>query len=104
METRCRGVPETRDHLRARRACATTGESRPLASFHSSVARRAAGELLNLIVGHEPGAELELIRRRSVIDAKDRFARADVALGIAVAIEAPFHLQRLGLPHQRHPV
>ena len=39
-----------------------------------------------------------------VVDAEDRRARPDVALRIAVAVEAPFHLQRLLLPHQRHPV
>src|SRR4029079_17261839 len=70
----------------------------------SSVARRAARELLNLILGHQPLAELELIGRRHVVDAEHRRARPHVALRVAVAVEAPFHLQRVLLHHQRHPI
>src|SRR6266536_3459619 len=66
--------------------------------------RRTARELLNLVFRDEAGAELELIRRRDVVHAEDRVARAHEAFGTAVTVEAPFHLQRLVLPHQRHAI
>src|SRR5579862_2431050 len=66
--------------------------------------RRAARELLNLVFRDQAAAELELIGRRRIVDAEDRVTRTDVALGIPMALEAPLHLQRLFLPHERHSI
>src|SRR5262249_16448439 len=66
--------------------------------------RRATRQLLNLVLGHQARAELALVRWRLIIRAQYGVAGADVLLRIAVAIEAPLHLQRLGLPHQWHPI
>src|SRR5436309_534453 len=113
---RCRAAPEKPDRSRVRRAFANlrgrwprTGRYgwqalRPRRSYRSSRARGAARELLNLILGHESLAELEVIGRRGVVDAEDSLTRPKVALGIPVAIQAPFHLQRLLLPHERHAI
>src|SRR6185295_5534641 len=68
------------------------------------VARRATRELLNLIFGNEPPAELLLVRRRAIVDVENGVARPDVALRVSMAVEAPFHLERLLLPHQRHAI
>src|SRR5947209_12773964 len=131
MGTRCTAAPEKPDHLQARLGSARTlgaggwglvaGKSRapnpepqtanpksqipnPVVYRDSSMARRAARELLNLILGDEPASQLQLIRRRRVIDAEHGVARAHVALRVAVAVDAPFHLQRLLLPHERHAI
>src|SRR5438876_8019646 len=72
--------------------------------FVSSMTCRAAGELLDLILLNEPLSELELIGRRFVVDAEHGRPRADVPLRIAMTVEAPFHLQRLLLPHERHSI
>src|SRR6185436_3784274 len=126
-ETRCRDAPETPDPRPVLRACATSGRGPRISGRYgwqarrrgpptlipdpsslipgrSSVTRGAARELLNLVLLDQSLADLGLIRRRDVVDAKHRFARAHVALGAAMAVEAPFHLQRFLLPHQRHPV
>src|SRR5256885_14418587 len=66
--------------------------------------RRATRELLNLILGDEPRTDRELIGRRDIVDAEDRVAWPDVALGVAMTVEAPLHLQRLFLHHERHPI
>src|SRR5713101_5521421 len=76
----------------------------PYAVLCSSMARRTARELLNLVLGDQPPAELNLIGRLDVVDAEHRAARTHVAFGAAVAVEAPLHLQRLLLPHERHAV
>src|SRR5471030_1070652 len=68
------------------------------------MARGTTRQFLNLIFGDELLAELELVRGRLVIDAEDRRSRADVALRAAMAVEAPFHLQRLVLRHERHAI
>src|SRR6516164_5544190 len=70
----------------------------------SSMTRRTARELLNLILGNESPPELCLIRRFYIVNAKDRVPRPHVLLRVAMAIETPFHLQGGLLPHQRHPV
>src|SRR5206468_9032347 len=72
--------------------------------FHSAMTRRTAGELLDLILLDQPLSQLELIGRRLVIDAEYRRPRADVPLGIPMTLDAPFHLERLLLPHQRHAI
>src|SRR5438093_337080 len=76
----------------------------PVVYRDSSMTRRAARELLNPILGDEPASQLQLIRRRRVIDDEHGVARAHVALGVAMAVDAPFHLQRLLLPHERHAI
>src|SRR5262245_19263674 len=65
---------------------------------------RTARELLNVILGHQPLPEFELVRRWDVVDVEDLVARTHVSFRVPVAVEAPFHLQRLVLPHQRHAV
>src|SRR5206468_3744627 len=65
---------------------------------------RATRELLNLILRDEARADRELIGRRDVVDAEDRVAWPDVALRVAMAVEAPLHLQRLLLHHERHAI
>src|SRR5712675_2952389 len=68
------------------------------------MARRAIREFSNLILRHQALAEFELIGRRDVVDTEHRLARTHVLFRPAVAIEAPFHLERLFLIHQRHPI
>src|SRR5262249_48197607 len=75
----------------------------PLAS-RSSVTRRTARQLLNLVLRDQLLAELVLVGRRSVVHAEDRLARPHVLLRVAMTVEAPLHLQRLLLHHQRHPI
>src|SRR5262249_24925476 len=70
----------------------------------SSVTRRTARKSLNLIFVDEPPAEHELAVGRLVVDAEHGVARPHVALRLAMAVDAPFHLQRLLAPHQRHPI
>src|SRR5262249_20727655 len=102
--TRCRDAPGTRDRRALRPACGRApiaaasrggGEtgvpsrSTPAGATQrarlpkrrarqSSVTRGAARELLNLILRHELPADLELVRRRLVVDAEDVGARAHV--------------------------
>src|SRR5437773_2980490 len=100
METRCTDAPETPDRRRAPRAFSTSRRGRKA----SPMTCRAARELLNLVFRDQPRPELELVGWRVVVHAKDRLARPDVLLGMAVAVEAPLHLQRFFLPHQRHAI
>src|SRR5947207_15719558 len=115
METRCAGARETPDLQLAPRGCARTqfldwaGSQDPGAGvpsrlrlapslcqvLDSSVARGATRELLNAILRNQSGAERDLIRRRRVVHAEHRVARPHVAFRLAVAVETPFHLQRL---------
>src|SRR5262249_50891841 len=104
--TRCIAVPGTPDRQRARPASARNAGviPNPYSVFDSSMTGRAARELLDVVFRDQAATELELVRRRHVVDAKNRFPRTDVALGIPMAVEAPLHLQRLLLPHERHPI
>src|SRR5437763_15514101 len=96
METRSQFDRRMPGRVRTRRAFAR--------SSCSSVTGRAAGEPLNLIFVDQPASQLQLVRRRGVVDAENLIARPYVQLRIAMAVDAPFHLQRLLLPHQRHAV
>src|SRR5262245_55500025 len=69
-----------------------------------SVARRTRRQRLNLILADETSPQLDLIRRCPVVHLHDGFARPDVLFGMAVTVEAPFHLQRRLLIDQRHPI
>src|SRR5215213_9273697 len=116
MGTRYRDASGTRDlppvpRAFAKKRCAVWSRGQGLeavvshrSSSWSSMARRTARELLNLVLGDQASAELELIGRRSVVDTEHRFTRPHIAVRIAMAVEAPFHLQRVFLPHQRHAI
>src|ERR1700674_5628136 len=73
----------------------------------SSVASRTTGQcarILDMVVLHQPAPDLLLIARRLVAHRGDELARADVLLGVAVAVQAPLHAERSLLPGQRHRV
>ena len=74
-------------------------------SFMSSVAHAAIGELrgVDLIIGHEFSPKHKLIGR-APIHVEDLVARTDVFFRCAMAIEAPFHIQRAGFPRELHLV
>src|SRR5213593_3237625 len=100
------------DRLRVPRAFARNHRFPSCSSWSSwysrrlplSMTGRAAGQLLYLVLRDEACAELQLIRRRHVVDAEDVRARPHVLLGMTMAVDAPLHLQRLLLHHQRHPI
>ena len=58
----------------------------------------------NLVFAHQLRAEVGLRRRRHVAHRRDLIAGPDVLSGIAVTIQAPLHLERFLLDHQRHLV
>src|SRR5262245_19836538 len=60
--------------------------------------------LVDLILLQQPLALGELIEGRLPSHIEDLLARADIALGLAVAAEAPLHRHRLGLIDTRHLV
>ena len=64
----------------------------------------ATGQALDLVFLHELPAQRLLIDRRFVSHPKHFLARAHVLLRMAVAVEAPFHLERGLLPGERHLV
>src|ERR1051326_8931592 len=66
--------------------------------------RRTAGQLLDLILLDQLLTQLELIRRRLAVDPEHGRPRPNVLLRIAMTVDAPFHLQRLLLPHERHAI
>ena len=70
------------------------------------MANGTIGELLRLhiVLLDEFQAEGHLVFGRLVVEVVDLFFRADVLLRVAVAIEAPAHLQRLGSPHEWHHI
>ena len=59
---------------------------------------------LDAVLLHELRADHRLRHRGAVAHREHLAARPDVLLGIAMAVHAPLHLQRLHLPHQRHLV
>src|SRR5262249_30979368 len=69
-----------------------------------AMTRGATRQLLDLVFLDQAPSELALVRWRLVVDTEDRVARAHVLLRIPVTVEAPFHLKRLRLPHERHPI
>ncbi len=62
----------------------------------------AARQFLNFIFPHQFSPQSELVRRQLVIHAEHVFAWPDEALRFAVAREAPFHIERVFAPRQRH--
>ena len=69
--------------------------------------RRTAGQLVrgaNFVFCRELLAEFLLIRRRFPIHVEDLISRTQILFGIAVAVQAPLHIQRRSLEHQRHLV
>src|SRR5215472_13366515 len=72
--------------------------------FRSSMARVAVGQTLNLIFLDELAPKLFLIRWRFVRHVENLVARAYVFFGIAVTVDAPVHVQRIFLVHERHQV
>src|SRR5204863_7052848 len=69
----------------------------PHSAFRSPVAGRAVGQpvLVDVVVLLEPPADGELVALRLVAHREDLVARAQEALGLAVAGEAPAHGERL---------
>ena len=59
---------------------------------------------LNLVFLDELGSFNTLIEVLRPIHLKDLVLRTDEILGIAVALETPFHLERVDLPGLRHQV
>ena len=70
----------------------------------SSVAHAAIGQLLgvDMVVLDQFAALRELIHRRQPVHVENLAARTDIICGFPVAIEAPLHEERVGLPHERH--
>src|SRR5262249_44541394 len=114
--TALRGPTPARSHSAARLRRASLRRATPTrlprwgprrlarAAGASPMTRRAARAALNLVLRAQPSSELALIRRRDVVHAEHRGPRPHVALRIAMAVDAPLHLQRFLLPHQGHPV
>src|SRR4029453_8049489 len=90
--------------LRRRSEVRLVGRTGSRSWSSSSMTCRATGELLNTVLGDQPLTQFELVRGRLILDAEDGFTRPHVAFGTAVAVDAPVHLERLFLPHQRHSV
>ena len=68
----------------------------------SSVARGATYKTFDSILANEALSQLDLIGRGSIAHVEDLVPGANVALRMAMAVEAPFHGERLSLPHERH--
>src|SRR5881397_2674268 len=71
----------------------------------SSVAYRATGEagrILDLVLLHEPAPEGELVVRQLPFAIEDLRVRPDLALRVAVAVQAPFHQEGRHLIGERH--
>lgn len=78
----------------------TTSSVLPMAS-------RAAGQLsraADVVLFDQLSPERTLIAAGLPRHIENLLARAQIGFRIAVAIETPFHLQRLVLPHQRHAI
>ena len=68
---------------------------------------RAAGQLgycPDFVLGHEFSAHLFLIRRRLPIHVENLILRPHVLFRMAVAIQAPLHVERRSLEQERHLV
>ena len=55
-----------------------------------------------MVFGYQTLAQRDLIRRRIVIHREDILPRPYISFRVAMAPEAPFHRERLGLPGERH--
>ena len=65
---------------------------------------RHVANVRNPVLAHQTCANLTLIAIRAISHLEHRFARAHVLRRIAMTIQAPLHLQRRLLHHQRHSV
>src|SRR5688572_18470343 len=114
--SRCRnslnsGVPESSSRLRQYslpRAPSSWARSAwmSLGSLMSAspVARRATRVALDRVLLHEPRSENRLRLGRRIAHREDLRARTNVVFRVAVTVEAPLHLQRVLLEHERHLV
>ena len=68
------------------------------------MADRAVGELtgLNVVFGDERFTQVFLIGRVIVLHIKNLFARPEKLSRVAMAVETPLHIKRVGLPNQGH--
>src|SRR4029450_6306689 len=72
-----------------------------------SVTRTTTGQgsrTLNVVFLHQRRPLIELVPWGLPIHAKHIFPRPDISFGLAMAIKAPFHLERSRLPGQGHQV
>src|SRR5207237_4446336 len=103
-------LPTLRQRGRARRGCATARPPhrpgnpgrRSEAAIGRAVACRAARPGLHRVLLLEARAEPGLIGRRRPGHRRDLFARPQVLLRPAVAVEAPAHGERCPLLHRGH--
>jgi len=65
---------------------------------------RTAGEFFDPIFVYQLAPQGQAIFGRLPVHAENKFARPDEALGLTMAFEAPFHVQRIFPAHERHPV
>src|SRR5689334_25262746 len=70
----------------------------------SPMARGATGVALDRVLLHEPRPDDRLRLGRLVAHRENLRARTDVVFRVAMAVDAPLHLQRLLLEHERHLV
>src|ERR1700722_9293185 len=70
--------------------------------YQSSVASVAVRQTLNVVFLNQLSAKFFLIGRCFISHVKDLIARANVLFGIAVTVDAPVHVKRVFLVHQRH--
>src|ERR1051325_6478124 len=59
-------------------------------------------QLLNVVLPHQLRPQRFLRFSRLVAHLCDELTRADILFGVAMTVEAPLHLQRRILIHQRH--
>lgn len=67
-------------------------------------ATRQLADCPDFVLGHQFPAYFLLICRSFPIHVEDLILGTNIHFGVAVAIEAPLHIQRRGLEHQRHLV
>jgi hypothetical protein len=60
--------------------------------------------LPNIVFLHEPPPQRALVFLWLPSHTEDELTRSDKPFRFAVALQAPLHLERLRLPHQRHAV
>jgi hypothetical protein len=63
---------------------------------------RTACEFLDIVLLDKFCSERDLIRRRLPLHAEDLLTRPHKTLRITVALQAPFHVERVLAPHERH--
>src|SRR5262245_57450114 len=82
---------------------ASSSTDRPFMSDpSSSMARGTARQCSDLVLLHQFFAQGDLVHRRLVLHVEHLFTGADVALRIAVTVQAPLHIKRILAPHEGH--